>query len=96
MLNLVLHTLSLCVNLYEVIKNTGLCDIYTPICNLSDDGLQKVLLILHFDCCSFMMVYLLDIKQVHHIKTVFNNLEQAITFSLQRLPKYRIPLLIIN
>ena len=42
------------------------------------DGSQKVLLTLHFDCCSFMMAYLLDSKEARHVKAVFDNIEAAI------------------
>lgn len=42
------------------------------------DGSRKVLLTLHFDCCAFMMAYLLDSKEACHVKTVFDNIEAAI------------------
>ena len=42
------------------------------------DGSKKVLLTLHFDCCSFMMAYLLDGKEALHVKTVFDNIEESI------------------
>lgn len=42
------------------------------------DGSKKVLLTLHFDCCSFMMAYLLESKEAYHVKTVFDNIETAI------------------
>ena len=40
------------------------------------------LLTFHFDCCSFMMAYLLDSKESRHVKDIFNSIEHAIgTFS---------------
>ena len=46
------------------------------------EGSQKVLLTFHFECCSFMMAYLLDNKESRHVQTVFNRIEHAIgTFS---------------
>lgn len=42
------------------------------------EGSRKVLLTLHFDCCCFMMAYLLDSKEACHIKTVFDSIENAI------------------
>lgn len=42
------------------------------------DGSRKVLLTLHFDCCAFMMAYLLDTREACHVKTVFDNVESAI------------------
>lgn len=42
------------------------------------DGSRKVLLTLHFDCCSFMMAYLLDSKEARHVEAVFDNIEAAI------------------
>lgn len=48
------------------------------------EGSHKVLLTLHFDCCSFMMAYLLESKEARHIKTVFDDIETAIgSFSFQ-------------
>lgn len=50
---------------------------------LGCEGSRKVLLTLHFDCCSFMMAYLLDRKEAHHVKAVFDSIEQSIgTFSV--------------
>lgn len=49
---------------------------------LGRQGSRKVLLTFHFDCCSFMMAYLLESKEAHHVKTVFDSIEQTIgTFS---------------
>lgn len=45
---------------------------------LGCEGSRKVLLTLHFDCCSFMMAYLLDSKEAHHVKTLFDNIEESI------------------
>lgn len=42
------------------------------------EGSRKVLLTFHFDCCSFMMAYLLDSKEAKHVKTVFDTLEKEI------------------
>lgn len=44
---------------------------------LGCEGSRKVLLTLHFDCCSFMMAYLLDNKEACHIKAVFDSIEEA-------------------
>ena len=30
---------------------------------------------LHFDCCSLMMAYLLDSKEVCHVKAIFDSIE---------------------
>lgn len=49
---------------------------------LGSEGSHKVLLTLHFDCCNFMMAYLLDSKAARHVKAVFDSIEQAVgTFS---------------
>lgn len=49
---------------------------------LGCEGSHKVLLTFHFDCCSFMMAYLLDSKESRHVLEVFDSIEQAIgTFS---------------
>lgn len=46
------------------------------------EGSHKVLLTLHFECCSFMMAYLLENKEARHIKDIFDSIESAIgTFS---------------
>ena len=46
------------------------------------EGSKKVLLTLHFDCCSFMMAYLLESKEAFHVKKIFDDIETAIgTFS---------------
>lgn len=45
---------------------------------LGCEGSRKVLLTLHFDCCCFMMAYLLESKESRHIKTVFDSIEDAI------------------
>ncbi len=51
---------------------------------LGCEGSRKVLLTLHFDCCSFMMAYLLDSKEARHVKAVFDDIETAIgAFSFQ-------------
>ena len=42
------------------------------------EGSQKVLLTLHFDCCSLMAAYLLDNKSAEHVKHVFDCIEQAV------------------
>lgn len=42
------------------------------------EGSRKVLLTFHFDCCSFMMAYLLDSKETRHVKAVFDSVELAI------------------
>lgn len=49
---------------------------------LGCEGSHKVLLTFHFDCCSFMMAYLLDSKEARHVKAVFDSIEHAVgTFS---------------
>lgn len=49
---------------------------------LGCEGSRKVLLTFHFDCCSFMMAYLLDSKEAHNVKAVFDSIEHAVgTFS---------------
>lgn len=49
---------------------------------LGCEGSRKVLLTLHFDCCSFMMAYLLERKDARCVKEVFDFIEQTIgTFS---------------
>lgn len=49
---------------------------------LGCQGSRKVLLTFHFDCCSFMMAYLLESKEARHVKAVFDSIEQTIgTFS---------------
>lgn len=49
---------------------------------LGCEGSRKVLLTFHFDCCSFMMAYLLDSKESRHVKNVFDLIEHTIgTFS---------------
>lgn len=46
------------------------------------EGSKKVLLTLHFDCCSFMMAYLLESKEAFHVKKIFDDIETVIgTFS---------------
>ena len=46
------------------------------------EGSHKVLLTFHFDCCSFMMAYLLDKKEAAKVRQIFDNIERAIgTFS---------------
>lgn len=45
---------------------------------LGCEGSHKVLLTLHFDCCNFMMAYLLDNKAARHVKAVFDSIEQAV------------------
>lgn len=45
---------------------------------LGCEGSHKVLLTFHFDCCSFMMAFLLENKEACHIKAVFDDMEQAI------------------
>lgn len=46
------------------------------------EGSKKVLLTLHFDCCSFMMAYLLESKEAVRVKNVFDSIEADIgTFS---------------
>ena len=42
------------------------------------EGSKKVLLTLHFDCCSFMMAYLLDSKEAKHVKNIFDTIEKEI------------------
>ena len=39
---------------------------------------HKVLLTLHFECCSFMMAYLLERKEASLIKDVFDSVENAV------------------
>jgi IS30 family transposase len=49
---------------------------------LGCEGSKKVLLTLHFDCCSLMMAYLLDSKEVCHVKAIFDSIERSLgTFS---------------
>lgn len=49
---------------------------------LGCEGSRKVLLTFHFSGCSFMMAYLLDSKESHLVKNVFDSIEHAIgTFS---------------
>ena len=44
------------------------------------DKFKKVTL--HFDCCSLMMAYLLDSKEVCHVKAIFDSIERSLgTFS---------------
>ncbi|HIV17358.1 MAG TPA: IS30 family transposase, partial [Candidatus Alectryocaccobium stercorigallinarum] len=46
------------------------------------EGSHKVLLTLHFECCSFMMAYLLERKEASRIKEIFDSIEHAVgTFS---------------
>lgn len=46
------------------------------------EGSRKVLLTLHFECCAFMMAYLLDKKEAQQVASVFDSIEKAIgTFS---------------
>lgn len=45
---------------------------------LGCEGSRKVLLTLHFDCCSFMKAYLLENKEAQHVKDVFDSIEQAL------------------
>lgn len=42
------------------------------------EGSHKVLLTLHFDCCSFMMAYLLENKEAKNVKEIFDSIERAI------------------
>lgn len=42
------------------------------------EGSKKVLLTLHFNCCSFMMAYLLENKETAGVKAVFDAIEQNI------------------
>lgn len=42
------------------------------------EGSGKVLLPLHFGCCSFMMAYLLESKEARHVKAVFDSIEHVI------------------
>lgn len=49
---------------------------------LGCEGSKKVLLTLHFDCCSLMMAYLLNSKEVCHVKAIFDSIERSLgTFS---------------
>lgn len=41
-------------------------------------GSHKVLLTLHFDCCSFMMAYLLESKAAENVKDIFDSMENAV------------------
>lgn len=43
---------------------------------------KKVMLTLHFDCCSFMMAYLLDNKEAKNVKKVFDDIELAVGIEL--------------
>lgn len=48
------------------------------------DKSHKVLLTLHFDCCSFMMAYLMQSKEAVNVKNIFDSIENAVgieTFS---------------
>lgn len=45
---------------------------------LGCEGSKKVLLAFHFDCCSFMMAYLLERKESRLVKEVFDSIEQGI------------------
>lgn len=45
---------------------------------LGCEGSRKVLLTLHFTCCSFMMAYLLERKEARYVKSVFDTIEQSI------------------
>ena len=45
---------------------------------LGCEGSHKILLTLHFDCCCFMMAYLLDSKEACHIKKILDSIEHAI------------------
>lgn len=42
------------------------------------EGSHKVLLTLHFDCCSFMMAYLLETKEAGNVKKIFDTMENAV------------------
>lgn len=42
------------------------------------EGSHKVLLTLHFDCCSFMMAYLLETKEAENVKEIFDSIENAV------------------
>ena len=46
---------------------------------LGCEGSKKVLLTLHFDCCSLMAAFLLDNKQQDNVLRIFNQIEKAIT-----------------
>ena len=62
--------------------DTGIVEMDTV---LGCEGSHKVLLTLHFDCCSFMMAYLLPSKEACHVKAVFDSIEQAVgTFVFSR------------
>lgn len=53
---------------------------------LGCEGSRKVLLTFHFDCCSFMMAYLLDSIEARHVKAVFDSIEHAIgTFAFSNI-----------
>lgn len=41
-------------------------------------GSKKVLLTLHFNCCSFMMAYILESKEASNVKKIFDNIESSI------------------
>lgn len=43
------------------------------------EGSHKVLLTLHFDCCSFMAAFLLDSKEAKRVEAVFDRLEKKIS-----------------
>ena len=45
---------------------------------LGCEGSRKALLTLHFDCCSFMMAYLMESKESCHVKAVFDSIEHAV------------------
>lgn len=42
------------------------------------EGSRKVLLTLHFNPCEFMMAFLMDSKEACHVKSVFDQIENAI------------------
>ncbi len=68
-------------NFITQFPDTGIVEMDTVV---GCEGSRKILLTIHFDCCSFMMAYLLDSKEAVHIKTVFDNIEEAVgalTFS---------------
>lgn len=44
---------------------------------LGGEGSHSVLLTFHFDCCSFMMAYLMESKEARHVKEVFDAMEEA-------------------
>lgn len=49
---------------------------------LGCEGSKKVLLTFHFDCCSFMMAYLLESKKAKNVRKIFDLIENAVDIEI--------------